>query len=504
MAEDPKEHTDKDYIEIKIPNQEAPAPERQEERPKEEKKPEKQAGKPKKKARKKKAAKPVTPKKQPKERNNNWIWATLLIIGLLVIAAVIYLSLKDITATDGEEDTRIAALVNNEPIYAAEVDDIYDRLSPTVKTETDKESILDQLIEQRLLLQEAKKQGIKATEDEIDAYIAELIAYFGIDEEQLDSLLAAENVTRESFEEDSKNQILVSKLINQTVYPTINITDEEIAARYEENLDAYAIPETATVRHILLEPRENETDEELQERAEDVHGLIEGNFSNFCDLVEEYTNDTVSIATCGEYVVAQDGRFVEEFEEAAFDMDVNETTITQSRFGQHIMLKVAHDEAGVLPLEEVSNLIASQLFQEEASAAVTAYLKALRDEAVIERYPEKTPVEEATAPLNPDEEEDLEVEVEKTKPIRTGDFGKCLDEAGATMYGVDWAPDVEEQIAILGEAFKEIDYVDCDADQPPAACRDITVWPTWTIGDGTTLKGKQSLNALSRETGCTI
>ena len=229
-------------------------------------------------------------------------------------------------------------------------------------------------------------------------------------------------------------------------------------------------------------------------------------FSNFCDLVSEHSADPGSIATCGEYAVSQDGRFVPQFEDAAFEMDINDTVIVNTTFGYHIMWKVDHTQASTLPLEEVAEDVRNLIVQEKTSLEVVTFINALRDEATIERYPldGSTAADDDADVVDDDSQDDMQVEVEKTRPVREGDFGECLTDANAVLYGVDWAPDVQEQIDLLGEAFDEIEYVDCDPESgdAPEACADIAVYPSWMI-DGQMVSGLQSVNALSQRTGCT-
>lgn len=514
-----------DYIEIKIPQEqeEEPAPANTRTEPK-------KAPAKKKVTARKAAPKPITPKnaskpparKQPRKSSGsgNWLWLLLLIIGLVVIAAVIYLSLQQSPKEKAGEEDYAVALVNGQPIYASEFDELYQGYlkslpyQPNQTVQEDiKESLINQLIEQKLLLQEADNQGITASQEELDAYAEDLKAFFSITQEQLENILAQQNISQDEFEENNRQQIVVTKLINQTVLSKIIITDEDIEARYENETLFYTVPEQAIVRHILVAAEPNMTDEELEQKAQDVEDMIKPDFSNFCGLVTNYSADPGSLATCGEYAVAQDGYFIPEFEQAAFSLDVNQTAIVKSDFGYHIIWKVSLEPAHVQPLEEVYDEIEGLIRQERTSLGVSKYLDGLRDQATIERYPldgsAAAKKDAATDEVDAeDQDEELQVTVEKTKPVRQGDFGKCLSDAGAVMYGVDWAPDVEEQKGILGEAFEEIEYVDCtDVDgETPAACSEVVKysnWPVWVI-NGEIFPGKQSEPSLFQKTGCAV
>lgn len=92
-----------------------------------------------------------------------------------------------------------------------------------------------------------------------------------------------------------------------------------------------------------------------------------------------------------------------------------------------------------------------------------------------------------------------------TPPSMSGDFAtilaKHLTETGAVMYGAYWCGHCANQKALFGDAFKYIDYVECDPkgeDANPSLCaqKGIPGYPTWEIG-GEFYSGEYSLEALA-------
>ncbi|MGE5446136.1 MAG: vitamin K epoxide reductase family protein [Ignavibacteriales bacterium] len=80
-------------------------------------------------------------------------------------------------------------------------------------------------------------------------------------------------------------------------------------------------------------------------------------------------------------------------------------------------------------------------------------------------------------------------------------LAKHLTEVGATMYGAYWCPHCMEQKELFGEAFKYINYVECDPmgrRANPALCNEkgIKGYPTWEI-KGNFYPGVRSLEELS-------
>lgn len=84
-------------------------------------------------------------------------------------------------------------------------------------------------------------------------------------------------------------------------------------------------------------------------------------------------------------------------------------------------------------------------------------------------------------------------------------LAKHLTEVGATMYGAYWCPHCMQQKELFREAFKYINYVECDPKgrrANPALCHEkgVKVYPTWEI-EGNFYPGVRSLEELSNLSG---
>ncbi len=481
----------------------------------------------------KKSSRSVKKSSRRKSRSLDWLWVLLIVIGAAIIAVVAFMLVKSGSSDSTADNSSLAvvATVNGEPIYQQDVDSLYDSLPASLKQQTSRDALLNQMIDQKLLLQEAKKKGIEVSDSEIDDYVNSLLAFFNINDSRLRSLLDKQGISYEQFIDNSRNQIMISKLINESVISTVNISDSEVADYYENNKESFVVPETVVVRHILLRPKDNESTDELLQRAESVKELIADDFSNFCDLVSNYSEDPGSKDSCGEYSVRQDGTFVKSFEDAAFNMSVNETSIVESPFGVHIIWKVSEQPETQQSLDEVKDQIVEILKQQKIPELVKEFVDSLREKADIVFYSpdgsevpsdssgssESSVSSESSATSDSSESSSVdssdsgssveEAQVADSSSVSSessdhSSLADCLSEKNAVMYGVSWAPDVQAQKDLLGEeVMSKVKYVDCEASDAPEECSDVNVYPTWVI-DGKTLKGKQSLNALASASSC--
>ena len=127
-----------------------------------------------------------------------------LFLRLLFILAVIVIAVEAAIPSQAAVVDKIKAVVNNEVITQSEIDhllypiymrykDIYNAGELDKKLGEASDEILNQLIEDRLLLSEAKKRGIQLNDSEIDRKIEELRSRFP-GEGDFDKLLKEENL----------------------------------------------------------------------------------------------------------------------------------------------------------------------------------------------------------------------------------------------------------------------------------------------------------------------
>jgi len=98
-----------------------------------------------------------------------------------------------------------------------------------------KQQVNDQLINDRLIAQLAKKEGIIVTQMEVDDYINNILRRQSMDVESFKTGLAREGMTYESFYEQIKKQIVMQKLFSKnSIASSLSVTEEEVNALYQK------------------------------------------------------------------------------------------------------------------------------------------------------------------------------------------------------------------------------------------------------------------------------
>lgn len=301
-----------------------------------------------------------------------------LAVRALAAAAVLTLTLAACGGGDDEPAEVPAdaiALVGDTPVPKADFDELMARAQQSYESQErdfpavgtpeylDLQSRAVAFLVQRYRFQaEAEALEIEVTEEEVQERLDQIRdESFEGDQERFDEALEAEGLTVEQAEGEIRAQLLQEKLFER-VTEDVEVTDEDVAAYYEENQEQFTQPASRDVRHILVKNKA---------RADEIHAELENDGGNFAQLARRYSQDTGSKKAGGKLPVQQ-GSTVPPFDEAAFELDVNEISEpVQTTFGWHIIMPITEIEPEqVTPLEDVEERIRQQLESERSNAAV--------------------------------------------------------------------------------------------------------------------------------------
>jgi len=238
----------------------------------------------------------------------------------------------------------ILASFNGQTITLGEFNQLWEQVPEDYKLQLDKSMVLDQMISEKLLIQEAKNMGL---------------------EEDNDVLEQIKKMTE---------QILVQALIEREILDKIKVNDEEVSEYYEQNKDSFTEKEQVHLYNILLE-----TEEEAQDILEQLKAG--GDFSEIA--IEKSTGP--SAAQGGDLGYLTKGTIIPEIEEVVFALEVEELSeVIKTDFGFHILKITEKKPETSKALEEVKEDIIQTLLPTKQKEAFENLLEELKGKAKIE------------------------------------------------------------------------------------------------------------------------
>ena len=303
-------------------------------------------------------------------------------------------------------DDKVVAVVNGEEITLKELNKRVSHIkkgfeSQGVDFETEEgkhleqeivQKALDDLIEEALVRQQAEKEGVLLSEEEIDKKIEEIKASFSNIEEyqrELQNMNITESDLRKIILNEFSRENLFQKITNN-----INaVEDDQVWEYYKQNPEQFVVPETLVVRHILFFAGEGSdinlpvkrSDDEARKLAEEVIDQLNQG-ADFAALAREKSEDAGTREEGGIYRFSPEQKMTDpEFSEAAQKLKVGEYTEepVRSQFGYHVIKLEEIIPYSQMPFEEVKKFIENQLIYEAKVKTYQEYMGEVRIEAQI-------------------------------------------------------------------------------------------------------------------------
>ena len=242
--------------------------------------------------------------------------------------------------------------------------------------------ILDQLIEMRLLEQEAASRNIKATDAEIQQGIDQMKQQ-APSPEAFTKALASRKMTEADLRAEARQRLAVDKLLTTEVEPKAVVGEADIADFYKKNPQFFMQPESLRASHILLKADTPEAKAAAKTKADDLLRQIQGG-ADFATLAKQHSADG-SAAAGGDLGFFPRGQMVKPFEDAAFALKAGEVSgVVETEFGYHIIKAAEHRTARTVPLAEVSDRIAQALRQQKQQQLAQEFVQSLKGKAKVE------------------------------------------------------------------------------------------------------------------------
>lgn len=241
---------------------------------------------------------------------------------------------------------------------------------------------LDQMILEKLMMNEIEKRGITLTDERknelFDTQVQVILTQNQLTEEQLLEALKQQGLSsleeyKQVFFQQNESIMLLDQLQKRV---TKDVTVDEATAKtyYDEHPEQFKTAESVHARHILLE-----TEEEAKALLKELK-----NGADFAEMAKKHSTGP-SGPNGGDLGYFARGDMVAPFEEAAFALQPGEISdVVETKFGFHLIKVEDAQPESMVTFEEAKDQIREVLAGQEMQNVWKQFMEDLRADAEVE------------------------------------------------------------------------------------------------------------------------
>ena len=309
------------------------------------------------------------------------------------------------------------AVVDGKDVTRAQVDKYYrTQLNPDAPEPSQDEAlslklnILDELVNNQILLERAKKLGLEAADGEVEDKFTEFKSPYTEDEFQRQ--LKARGYTVDDLRGDIRQQISIQKVINREVVAKITVTDQDVQDFYNQNRAQFNVSEPQyRLAQIVITPhkdpqlrnRKNDdatTDAEARRKAAALEQQLSTG-ADFAQVAMDYSEDPASSGSGGDLGYVPESSLSQSdpaLKKAVTSMKAGQISgVIVLRDSYRILKLVAKESPGQRELSDpaVQQSIRDNIRNRKEQLLRAAYLALARNDAKVTNYLAQQVVESA-------------------------------------------------------------------------------------------------------------
>jgi len=275
-----------------------------------------------------------------------------------------------------QEVTKVVAAVNNEVITSKDIDDYCAALELRLSDENEsfscsdekfRREALERLIEDKLVLAEAKKEAVDVPASLIDEQLSKVMLSYP-SREAFEASLRKRGLTVTAMRNILKEKILMQAIVDYQVKSFITVSPQEISDFYMDNKDSFFAPQTYTF-YIA------QSDRYLPLKA--IADAIDQ--SGVRLVQKQYNNVLFTVESSSRELLPELARAVERLKEG-------EQTIEEIGGRYYFIHLASINPPRLLSLEEAKEQIQEHLKDIKFKKRFGEWVESLKTTAVIKRY----------------------------------------------------------------------------------------------------------------------
>ncbi|MBI5025796.1 MAG: peptidyl-prolyl cis-trans isomerase [Nitrospirae bacterium] len=314
------------------------------------------------------------------------------VIILFLIFFIIVLQSKTY-ATDELRASKVVAEVNGAAITQGELDIATDSLLPSIsyhahvspeKRKEAEKKALENLINEALFFEEARKQGLKTDKSDVIARLDKIKEKYP-SRKAFEEALKKYGISEDDLKEKVKKILLIEKLMEKEV--RVSLTDKDIEDYYNKNIGKFMEPETVSLKYIFVKinPADPDSRKKAKAKAREALSKLKSG-EDFSKVAWSYSED-MSRVKGGEVGFIHKGRLAPEVEKVAFSMKTGQISgLIENEQGYHIVKVEDRRPSRQIPLDEIKNKLKKELTESYQAKKMEELLKRLKASATIKYY----------------------------------------------------------------------------------------------------------------------
>ena len=242
--------------------------------------------------------------------------------------------------------------------------------------------VLDEMVNEEVIVQAAEGAKIEVESSEIQAALDEIKQQNNLDDAGLQQALAQQGYTLQGYKADLRRQLLRLRAVNQLVAPKVQVTDEDVRARYDQMARRTEQVQAVKLSHMLFKLPDHPTEQQIaeaKEKASKAIARVKGG-EEFAKVAATDSDDDSTKATGGELGWFQRGSMANPaWEPIVFAMEKGDVRgpVTGPQ-GFHVFQVTEVKRSDLKPFPEMKEQLSRELRRREMDKQTQTWVEELR------------------------------------------------------------------------------------------------------------------------------
>ena len=274
----------------------------------------------------------------------------------------------------------VVATVNRENIYKEdfewELEQFFSKYNiskdkATPGQRSPRQTVLEQLINNKLYDQEIRRLSITVSVKELDDELRHITGDYTQDE--FSRRLKDKDISYNKWVEEVRKNLMVQKLLQKEILLKITISEKEMKDYYETNKTEFSLPERAKVSHIIVSD---------ESEAYKIYESLQSG-GDFNEKAKEHSLG-VDSQTGGQMGIFTPGQLPEAFDKAIFKLKPGQfSEVVKTPYGYHLFKVMERYDAKLMSFEEAKANIKQTLLKKKEEEAFLNWLHTLKTKSSI-------------------------------------------------------------------------------------------------------------------------